>query len=343
MKLDRRDFCKVVLAGAATAASGGLAEARPPKTLPPGAVGILYDATLCIGCKACEVGCKDANDMPMDHRSCAEQALGVSGVWDAPDDLNSRTLNKIKAYAQGMAEVKDRPYDGYSFIKRACMHCVDPDCASACPVQALSKDPVTGIVRYDPDACIGCRYCQLACPFNIPKFEYDKPFPKIVKCQMCAHIQAEGGIPACCEACPTGASLFGRVKDLLEESHRRLTFQPGERQSYPLHSLDGGERRTADVSTYQPRIYGETETGGTQYLMMAGVPFEKLGLPALGSESRARLSETIQHSLYQGMMMPTLMLGGLVYTVYRNTKEEREEPPAAGDTSTAEKEEGRHE
>lgn len=343
MKIDRRDFCKVVVAGAATALSGGVAEARPPKELPPKAVGILYDATLCIGCKACEVGCKEANDMPMDHTSCAEQAHGVQGVWDAPNDLNSRTMNKIKAYAQGTAEVKDRPHDGYSFIKRACMHCVDPDCVSACPVSALTKDPVTGIVQYDPDACIGCRYCQLACPFNIPKFEYDKTFPKIVKCQMCAHIQAEGGIPACCEACPTGASLFGSVPDLLEEAHRRLTFKPGEQQSYPIHSLDGGETRTAEVRGYYPKVYGETETGGTQYLMMAGVPFENLGMPDLGDESRARLSETIQHGLYQGMMAPTLLLGGLVYAAYRNTHEDREDPPEAGDAKASQAEEVRDE
>ena len=338
MIVDRRDFLKVALAGATTALTPGAAPARPPKELLPDAVGVLYDATLCIGCKACEVGCKDANAMPMDTDPALEQAHGVQMIWDASRDLDSRNLNKIKAYAQGTAAVKDRDHDGYSFIKRACMHCVDPDCISACPVSALTKDPVTGIVGYNPDACIGCRYCQLACPFNIPKFEFDKPFPKIVKCEMCRHLQAQGEIPACCAACPTGATLFGRVSDLLQEGQRRLRFQPGDYQDYPLHNLDSGEQRRAEVRGYHPHLYGETETGGTQYLLLAGVPFENLGLPALGPESSARLSETIQHTLYQGLAAPALLLGGLVYTVYRRTEIERHEDPA----SRTDAEERRH-
>jgi Fe-S-cluster-containing dehydrogenase component len=338
MNIDRRDFLKVALAGATTALTTGTAQARPPKELPPDAVGILYDATLCIGCKACEVGCKEANAIPMASDPALEQAKGVHAVWDAGSDLDSRNLNKIKAYAQGTAAVKDRDHDGYSFIKRACMHCVDPDCVSACPVSALTKDPVTGIVGYNPDACIGCRYCQLACPFNIPKFEFDKTFPKIVKCEMCRHLQAQGEIPACCAACPTGASLFGRVSDLLQEGHRRLSFKPGDYQDYPIHSLDSGERRRAEVRGYHPHLYGETETGGTQYMLLAGVPFEHLGLPPLGPESSARLSETIQHTVYQGLAAPALLLGGLVYTVYRRTEAERHEDPV----SQADEEDRRH-
>lgn len=338
MNIDRRDFLKVALAGATTALTTGTAQARPPKELPPDAVGILYDATLCIGCKACEVGCKEANAIPMAFDPVIEQAKGVHAVWDASSDLDSRNLNKIKAYAQGTAAVKDRDHDGYSFVKRACMHCVDPDCVSACPVSALTKDPVTGIVGYNPDACIGCRYCQLACPFNIPKFEYDKAFPKIVKCEMCRHLQAKGEIPACCAACPTGAGLFGRVSDLLKEGHRRLSFKPGQYQDYPIHSLDSGQRRSAEVRGYHPHLYGETETGGTQYMLLAGVPFENLGLPPLGPESSARLSETIQHTVYQGLAAPALLLGGLVYTVYRRTEAERHDEP----TAHADEEDRRH-
>jgi Fe-S-cluster-containing dehydrogenase component len=342
MNIDRRDFFKVVFAGAATALTAPTAQARPPKELSPDAVGILYDATLCIGCKACEVECKAANAMPMSHDTPLEQAYGVSGLWDSGNDLNSQNLNKIKLYTNGTAEVKDRELDGYSFVKRNCMHCVDPNCVSACPVSALTKDPMTGAVTYNPDACIGCRYCQLACPFNIPKFEYDKAFPKIVKCEMCSERLAEGDIPACCEACPTGASLFGRVSDLLKEGHRRLTFQPGDWQDYPMHRLGGCEIRMTEVTGYYPKVYGETETGGTQYLLMAGVPFEKLGLPALGDDSRARLSETIQHTVYHGMMAPTLLLGGLVYAAYRHTHEEREDPSADQDRTETNAEERRH-
>ena len=335
MNIDRRAFFKIAAAGAATAWCPGPAAARPPKELPPEAVGILYDATLCIGCKACEVACKAENDMPMAHDTPLEQAHGVAGIWDADNDLNSRTMTKIKVYTSGTAAVKDREQDGFSFIKRSCMHCVDPNCISACPVSALTKDPFTGVVRYNPDACIGCRYCQLACPFNIPKFEYDKAFPKIVKCQLCPDRLAAGGIPACCDACPTGASLFGRLPDLLTEAHRRLTFKPGERQQYPVRRVDGDEQRETEVKGYYPKVYGETESGGTQYLMMAGVPFDKLGLPPVGDTSRAQLSETIQHTLYQGMMAPTLLLGGLVFAVYRRTHAEQEQEDASEDVEPA--------
>jgi Fe-S-cluster-containing dehydrogenase component len=346
MNSNRRDFLKIMAvgaAGAATALAAGPAQARPPKALPPGAVGLLYDATLCIGCKACEVGCKAANQMPMDHDSGVEQAHGVRGVWDAPDDLNSRTLNKIKLCATG--DPGDPNQGGFSFVKRACMHCVDPNCVSACPVSALTKDPVTGIVRYDADACIGCRYCQLACPFNVPKFEYDKPFPKIVKCQLCSERIAQGALPACAAACPTGACLFGPVTGLLAEGHRRLGFQPGETQDYPIHSLENREHRAAKVTGYVPGIYGETETGGTQQLLMAGVPFDQLGLPPLGEDSRARLSETMQHTLYQGMFAPTLLFGGLVYAVFRSTRDgcaDHSNPAEPTDPASA-PEERRHE
>ncbi|MCG6940006.1 MAG: hydrogenase 2 operon protein HybA [Thiohalocapsa sp.] len=339
MSINRRHFLKGLAAGAAGLGAGavmGPAMARPPKQLAPGAVGILYDATQCIGCKACEVACKEANDLPPVDNPALDQTYGVHGIWDAADDLNSRTMNKIKAY-RGLGTIEASRADNVlaepsadsgkrcdmSFVKRSCMHCVDPDCVSACPVSAMTKDPETGIVRYNPDACIGCRYCQLACPFNVPKFEFDKTFPKIVKCQMCADRIEAGGIPACCDACPTGASLFGRVEDLRAEGHRRLAAAPGTSLEYAIHALDSGDAKVATVPAYVQHIYGETETGGTQNMLLADVPFDKLGLPPVGDESRARLSETIQHSLYGGMVMPALLLGGLVYAVYRNTSDER--------------------
>jgi Fe-S-cluster-containing dehydrogenase component len=338
MSIDRRGFLKGLAAGAATLGTGSVmspALARPAKELVPGAVGILYDATQCIGCKACEVACKAANDLPPVDNPALDRAYGVEGIWDAADDLNSRTMNKIKAYP-GLAAIDASRADrvltesapdqttppDMSFIKRACMHCVDPDCVSACPVSALTKNPETGAVQYNPDACIGCRYCQLACPFNIPKFEFDKTFPKIVKCQLCSEQLAAGGIPACCDACPTGASLFGRVEDLRAEGHRRLAAAPGSSLSYPIHALDSGDSRVATRPEYVQHLYGETETGGTQNLLLADVPFENLGLPRLGDESRARLSESIQHTLYGGMFAPTLLLGGLVFAVYRNSRDE---------------------
>jgi Fe-S-cluster-containing dehydrogenase component len=153
MSIGRRDFFKVISAGAVTAATSGSVFAREKKKLAPNAVGILYDATLCIGCKICEYSCKEYNDMPIEQTNRVDD-LNVPKIWDNSDDLTAKTLNKIKLYRNGDASIKDREIDGYSFIKRACMHCVDPDCVSACPVTALSKNEVTGIVTYDPKACI---------------------------------------------------------------------------------------------------------------------------------------------------------------------------------------------
>ena len=338
MNANRRQFLKLGLAGAAGALAPAAGETRELKARLPDAVGVLYDATLCIGCKACEVACKKANGLPSAHDAGLEESCGVTGIWDASQGLSSRTLTKVKAFAEPQAAGVEGPRR-VSFIKRSCMHCVDPNCVSACPVSALTKDPQTGIVRYNPDACIGCRYCQLACPFNVPRFEFDKPFPKIVKCEMCADRQAEGKIPACAEACPTGASLFGRVSDLLDEAHRRLALKAGGTTEYPLHRLGAGEMRRGRVAEYQPKVYGEFDGGGTQTLLLASVPFEDLGMPSLGDDSRARLTETIQHGLYQGLAAPALLLGGLVFTVYRRTRvaeseeSQASEAPAAGDQS----------
>lgn len=323
MNIERRGFFKVLSAGAVAAGGLSTALARTRKTLPANAVGILYDATLCIGCKACEVGCKEFNSMPAETNT-AQQQYGISGTWDSGTDLNAYTLNKIKAYKNGSGLNRNNANDGYSFVKRACMHCVDPDCVSACPVTALAKDENTGIVKYDKDACIGCRYCQVACPFNIPKFEYDKAIPEIVKCEMCSHVLAEGGIPGCCDFCPTGASLFGSFDDLLVEARRRLELTPEQEYDYPISKLNGGETTRRPAATYVDYIYGEHETGGTQYLLLSAVPFAKLGLPILPDKSAAGKSETLQHSIYKGLIAPVALLGGLLFAAYRSNAQHQE-------------------
>lgn len=313
MDIKRRDFLKVLAGSGLLLASGETVVARESKKLHPEALGILYDATVCIGCKVCQRACKQFNDMPAEHSTADE-------MWDNPVDLSSKTLNIIKAYRSGTGLTKDSETDGYSFIKRHCMHCIDPACVSACPVSALKKTPKTGVVTYDKGACIGCRYCQIACPFGIPKFEWEKPFPQIRKCQLCDHRYKEGKFSACCEFCPTGASIFGKVTDLLDEARKRLTLKTGDIYSYPVAHVKSAEKSSRPASAYQKRIYGENEVGGTQYLMLAGVPFEKLGMPVLPDESYAAMSEGIQHTIYKGMIGPAAVLGGLLFAVYRSTR-----------------------
>jgi Fe-S-cluster-containing dehydrogenase component len=315
MGISRRDFLKVSASGGllvASALSPVPLLAREPKARLPEAVGILYDATVCIGCKACMAACKEYNDLPPD-RSTSDS------IWDNPLDLSAKTFNIVKLYTNGTEQVKDREINGYSYIRRFCMHCVDPACVSACPASAMTKDPHTGAVVYNKNNCIGCRYCQVACPYNIPKFQWDLAFPQIRKCELCSHRLAQGSYPACCEFCPNGASIFGNVEDLRKEAKRRLALKPGTTASYPLQRVDSSEVRYRTVTPYQNHIYGETDGGGNQVLLLTGVPYNKLGLPTLPDESTAGTSETLMHTLYKGMIVPYVFLGGLFYIVYKNT------------------------
>ena len=318
MSIKRREFLKAAVTGSAAVALPAPAEARPNLEIPPNAVGMLYDATLCIGCKACMVGCKEANDMPVEN---ADQ----SPIWDVATDTSGKTLNIIKLYKNGTAEVKDREIDGFSFVKRHCLHCVDPGCISVCPTTAMRKDPDTGVVTHHPEACIGCRYCVWACPYNVPKWDFEEAFGRINKCEFCNHRLVEGKLPGCVEHCPTGASLFGTREQMLEEAHRRLAQEPGSTYQYARNTLDDPNRHEAIVPHYIDRVYGETQGGGTQVLVLAGVPFEDLDLPIIPERSFASISETIQHTVYKGMVAPLALLGGLMFVSRRRLGKEDDE------------------
>jgi Fe-S-cluster-containing dehydrogenase component len=143
MNLSRRAFVKsLALAGATTAVCPSRASAREPKQAQPDDVGMLYDSTRCIGCRACMTACKEANELPTDLRRFH------GGVYDAPVDLNESTKNIIKLYRQG---------DQVAYAKIQCMHCVDPACVSVCMAGALHQVK-GGIVAYNKDTCVGCRY-----------------------------------------------------------------------------------------------------------------------------------------------------------------------------------------
>ena len=322
--IERRQFLKVVACSAgATAALPGEAEARDARPMPTGALGLLYDGTLCIGCRACIKACKDANGMPPEHT-----ALDVGNYWDAPLDISGKTLNVITAYRSGTAEHKDKVTDGFAFSKTSCMHCVDPSCVSACPVSAMTKDPVTGVVHYSVDACIGCRYCVAACPFGVPRFSFDEVYPKISKCQLCEHRLADGKYAACAEVCPTGATIYGKVADLREEVARRRALTPGTPTVFPRGKLGGDDRSYAGTaSEYVPQTYGEKEIGGTQVLHLSGVPFALLNKPALPDIAPARTAETLQHTIYNGLIAPLVFLAGLLTLAYRNMRGEARPGP----------------
>ena len=154
-----------------------------------------------------------------------------------------------------MVNRAEKPDGAPRFVKRQCMHCVEPACASACPVRALDKQ-ATGPVAYDGSKCMGCRYCMVACPFGVPKYEYAKAIPVVRKCTFCAGRQAEGKLPACIGVCPSGALTSGTRGRLVEEARRRVFGNPDR---------------------YTQHIYGEHEAGGTNWMYITDVSFEKLG------------------------------------------------------------------
>jgi formate dehydrogenase iron-sulfur subunit len=242
---------------------------------PKSSKAMLIDITKCIGCQECERTCKQIHGYPQEHEP------GLS--------------------ATALTVVQER---GGKFVRRVCMHCQDPACASACPVGALKKT-AQGAVRYDGSKCIGCRYCMIACPFDVPKYEWGKLAPYVTKCDLCAERVLAGKPTACAEACPVGATLFGDRDEMLAEAHKRIAENPA----------------------YVRKVYGEQEVGGTSVFYLSDVPFEDLGfmtapltqpMPTL---SAAALGE-----------IPTVVLvgGSLLAGMYWFTQRKREVALAEG-------------
>jgi Fe-S-cluster-containing dehydrogenase component len=292
MEVTRRDLLQGLAKGAAVAVAAGsvssaaicdvsAAEDVPPET----AIAMLYDATLCIGCKTCEVACSAANKLPADTRP--------DPLHQAPRDLNDATKNVIKLY---------KPENGepYSYIKQQCMHCVDPACVAACMFKALEKDPVTGVVSWKGIRCVGCRYCEVVCPYHIPKFQWRGFNAKIVKCEFCKERLAQGEAPACTSVCPTHAVIFGKRTSLLDEAKARIAKNPGK--------------------YCEGRVFGEHDGGGTQVLYLTRAPFEKVGLPKLGNESLPGKYLKWQKRIYSYMVFPAVLYAGIVWVARKNWK-----------------------
>ena len=292
MGITRRAAFKAMLAGGA-AVAGVSAATRPvsaaPLEAPADALGLLYDATLCIGCKTCVVKCQEANHLEPD-------TSGIDAKYNAPLSLSANAKTVIKIY---------KGDEGESYMKAQCMHCIDPACVTACMIGALTKGP-NGIVAYNVDYCVGCRYCEIACPFNVPKFQWASNTPQIVKCELCRERLAENKEPACTEVCPRHAVIFGKREELLQEAKRRIAAEPAK---------------------YQPTVYGETEAGGTQCLYISHVPFDKLGLPTLDDRPAPELARSIQHTVYKGFIAPVALYGALGLVMLRNRR--KEEKPEA--------------
>lgn len=289
MNVDRRTLFKIAGAGCVGLAGVRRAHAALMAQSTSDKLGLLYDTTRCIGCKACVTACSEANGLIPDSGPSA-------GLYQAPESLNAHTKNIIKLY---------RSADGreWSYMKQQCMHCLDPACVIACPLSALSKGDF-GVVAWNGTTCLGCRCCQIACPFNIPKFEWSQVNPKVVKCELCRERLALGQEPACTAVCPRKAVIFGKRSDLLNDAHDRIGRNPGK--------------------YFQNRVYGEIDGGGTQSLYLSHLAFSKLGLPELGDHSVAYGVREIQESIYQHGLTPAAIYTVLVAVTHRIWRSHRQ-------------------
>ncbi len=303
MRLSRRRFFKLASASAiaVTAVSTELpvqadaAETSDPSTHPS----MLYDTTKCVGCRACQNACRNWNETGPERTGFNE----AQPLYDAPDDLSGHTWTIIKLYVDETKPDATQSRDDWSFIKRNCMHCIDPACVSACTVGALQKDP-RGPVTYNIDKCFGCRYCMIACPYHVPRYQWWTTVPLVQKCTLCFGYQTLDGSehpknrllkgmgPARVEACPAGALVWGTRDEMLKEAKTRIAANPGK--------------------YYEDRVYGEHEAGGTLQLILSHVPFEKLGLPKLHPEPLP------QETHPANVAVPWLFLGvgGLATVIY---------------------------
>jgi Fe-S-cluster-containing dehydrogenase component len=253
---------------------------------------VLVDLTVCIGCRRCEWACAEGNELP-------------HGSLDSYDDTSVFEERRYPT-SKRLTVVNQAPatHDDGSPVhfKSQCMHCEHPACVSACIVGALRKDP-GGPVTYDASKCIGCRYCIVACPFQMPAYEYENALtPEVRKCTLCKERTKDGGVPACVSVCPVEALTYGSREELLALAHERIRKHPDR---------------------YVNHVYGEHEAGGTSWLYLSDRPFQELGFPTLGPVSPAEVTETIQHGIFKGFAAP-LLLGGLLAAMSKLSRGSRE-------------------
>ena len=247
MAISRRRFLTWMGAAGAGVAASKTALAGTLKQFKgyPDSMGVLHDTTRCVGCRLCEEACNKVNELPAPSSSFKDLS-----VLDKQRRTSPSAYTVVNAY-------KNENHAKPVFRKNQCNHCLEPACASACFVRAFKKKE-NGPVVYDPTVCVGCRYCMVACPFEIPTYDYDDPFtPEVKKCTMCSPRIEQGLKPGCVEVCPKEALTFGNRNDLIKIARERIAKHP--------------ER-------YLDHIYGETEMGGTSWMYLSGVSFSDLGM-----------------------------------------------------------------
>ncbi|HUU45831.1 MAG TPA: 4Fe-4S dicluster domain-containing protein [Acidobacteriota bacterium] len=289
MGISRRDFLKTsavaAAGGAATQARASTPEAGSTGTNSDDCFAVLVDTVVCVGCRKCEWAC--ANEHKLSDKTLAEfEDRSVFAQQRRPD---ATAYTVVNAYPN--PDEVDKPY----LMKLQCMHCAAPACVSACIVGALAKSP-RGPVVYDAWKCIGCRYCMVACPYQIPAYEYHNPLnPQVRKCTFCHERLQRGEKPACVGICPNEALTFGRRRDVMEVARARIRHNPDR---------------------YVDHVYGEHEIGGTSWMYLAGVDFSQTALPTLGQDPIPPLTENIQHGIFQSFIPPLALFALLGLTMH---------------------------
>jgi formate dehydrogenase iron-sulfur subunit len=259
MAISRRKFIGCVGGAAIGATTGVLGKAYGASNKHfkghPNSLGVLHDTTKCIGCRKCEEACNKVNELAQPEKPFDD--LTVLDKKRRTDSDIYTIVNKFR---------DEKPV----FVKKQCNHCLEPACASACFVKAFKKTK-SGAVTYDESLCVGCRYCMVACPFEIPAYEYHKAFtPSVTKCTMCHPRLLEGKLPGCVEACPKEALLFGERDELIKAARKKIYKYPDQ---------------------YTDHIYGEHEMGGTNWLYLSKQPFSQIGMREdLGRKSAPELT-----------------------------------------------------
>ena len=303
MDLDRRALLKLGLAATTGVVGAPHPAGASPTDKPPAlSMGVLVDTTLCIGCRKCEEACNRRNRLPRGVESFSDR--DVLRSFRRPSATAFTVVNRFpgspSADQVGVAE---------TYAKVQCMHCLYPSCVSACIVGALTRMP-DGAVVYDSTICMGCRYCQVACPFEVPAYEFDEPLtPRVRKCEFCAdRARGTGADPACAASCPTEALVFGRRADVLAMAKDRLKRRPDR---------------------YLNHVYGETEVGGTSWLYLTGRPVTEIGLLDLPETPPPQRTEAIQHGIFRYGVIPIAFYGLLSALMWRNRQKPPSGPPQA--------------
>ncbi len=274
-QLSRRDFLKLsvpvtglLVLGARPSLVAASSQASPAPS--PDSVAMLYDSSKCLGCRRCEDACRRWNKLAPEYR---------------PIDLSARSLTMLK-YRQVVEKGKAK----WLPSKWQCMHCVQPSCANVCPTQALHKTE-DGPVLYDESRCIGCQYCVSACPFSVPRFDWEKN-RMIKKCTFCTDRVADGLQPACSGVCPAKALTFGKRQEIMD--------------------------RANEAQAKGAYVFGKKEAGGTSWIYISDVPFEERGVPLVAAESYPLHSQATLVPQIGAIAVGAAALG--VYSLYLRRK-----------------------